>query len=383
MTDPVLTPEQARARLIRASDFVACKVAFIDCKTPGSESKDNYSMIGPGVTTNPNQVVNLREPHGFNIGAAGMPNGVTNNLHIHFTAEVFLVSEGEYLFRWGNKGQDGSWKGVDGDILSVPTWIFRGFTNVGPGTGMAFTVLGGDDTGGIIWDPDILSGAAQHGLYLRRDGILVDTSTGAAKPDDSALITPIKAEQMAALQRWTPERMVAERVAAAADRVWHPTALLDSALPGHGSAMAAVIGWGIREYRDSPPRIAAPHGFSIEWLRVDPGCAAGPFRIHEKMVLMARHHGTEVVLNRGNAAVPQEMGPRDILSVPGDVWRTVRNRADRPIELLVICPGDARKRIEWDAAVRDAARENDRGIDHDGWVAPASLLPEASALLKV
>jgi quercetin dioxygenase-like cupin family protein len=382
MDSPTLTPAQARARLIRASDFVACKVAFIDCKTPGSEAKENYSMIGPGVTTNPNQVVNLREKHGFNIGAAGMPGGVTNNLHIHYTAEVFLVSGGEYLFRWGNKGADGSWKGVDGDILSVPTWIFRGFTNVGPDSGMVFTVLGGDDTGGIIWDPDIIEGAAGHGLYLRRDGILVDTATGAPKPPDEALITPISAEQMARLQRWTPERMLAERACPAARRAWHEDALLDAALPGHASAIAPVIGWGVRQARDTPPPIAAPHGFSVEWLRVARGATVGPFRIAEKMVLMARHAGTIVTLNRDKAAVAQEMGPRDILSVPGGAWRSIANQGDRPIELLVVCPGDARKRIEWDDGVQSAARARDRGIDHDGWIAPAALLPEASTLLK-
>ena len=30
--------------------MVACKVAFIDCKMPGSTAKENYSLIGPSVT---------------------------------------------------------------------------------------------------------------------------------------------------------------------------------------------------------------------------------------------------------------------------------------------------------------------------------------------
>ena len=63
-------------------------------RRPGSHLKENYSLIGPGVTSSADQVINLREPHGFNIGAAAMPNGITNNLHIHFTAEVFLVLQG-------------------------------------------------------------------------------------------------------------------------------------------------------------------------------------------------------------------------------------------------------------------------------------------------
>jgi mannose-6-phosphate isomerase-like protein (cupin superfamily) len=381
--DLVLTQDQARARLIRRQDFVACKVAFIDCKTPGSHLKENYSMIGPGVTTNPDQVVNLREPHGFNIGAAAMPRGITNNLHVHFTAEVFLVFDGEYTFRWGPKGSHGEWTGRDGDILSVPTWIFRGFTNVGPDDGMVFTVLGGDDTGGIIWDADIIRGAAQYGLYLRRDGVLVDTSTGAPKPDDSELIQPISDEDARSFQHWTPARIAAERAAPLAEREFAEEALLDSGLPGHASAIARVIGWGISEQRDGFPRIRAPHGFSIEWLRIAPGAEVGPFRISEKMVLMNRSPGVEATLNRGAAAVKLAMDRRDILSVPSGVWRSLRNTGTGPAELLVICAGDQRKRIEWDADIAARARTHGRARDHDGWIAPAHLLPSTSALLKV
>ena len=76
------------------------------------------------------------------------------------------------------------------------------------------------------------------------------------------------------------------------------------------------------------------------------------------------------------------MAPRDILSVPGGSWRTIRNKGAAPAELLVVCDGDQRKRIEWDADVADAARAAGRGRDQDGWVAPAHLLPEASKLLK-
>ncbi|MGU0056333.1 hypothetical protein ACVXG7_13815 [Enterobacter hormaechei] len=84
--------------------MVSCNLAFIDCKLPGSHLKQNYSFIGPGVTQSSEQVVNIPEPHGFNIGAAAMPKGVTNNLHLHFTAEVFPIHEGT-CFRWGANGE--------------------------------------------------------------------------------------------------------------------------------------------------------------------------------------------------------------------------------------------------------------------------------------
>ena len=71
-----LSQQEATARRVQRSDYVSCTVAFIDCKKPGSHLKENYSIIGPGVTSSDEQVVNLPEPHGFNIGAAAMPNGI-------------------------------------------------------------------------------------------------------------------------------------------------------------------------------------------------------------------------------------------------------------------------------------------------------------------
>ena len=44
-------------------------------------------------------------------------------------------------------------------MISVPTWIFRGFTNEGPDDGILLTVLGQDVTGGIIWGPSVLKEA--------------------------------------------------------------------------------------------------------------------------------------------------------------------------------------------------------------------------------
>ncbi|RYY09749.1 MAG: hypothetical protein EON55_17760, partial [Alphaproteobacteria bacterium] len=90
MTNAPLTEATARQRLVKRSDMVACKVAFIDCKMPGSQDKENYSLIGAGVTQSTDQVVNITEPHGLSMGVAAMPPGTVNNLHVHYTAEVFM-----------------------------------------------------------------------------------------------------------------------------------------------------------------------------------------------------------------------------------------------------------------------------------------------------
>ena len=176
--------------------MVACKLAFIDCKMPGSQDKENYSLIGAGVTQSADQVVNLTEPHGFSLGVAAMPAGTVNNLHIHFTAEVFMVQRGQWEFRWGAAGEN-TLRAGPGAVVSVPTWIFRGFTNVGDTDGWIFTALGGDDTGGIIWHPSILAQAADHGLFLTRDNMMVDTDVGADRPAAAELMPPLSSEQVA------------------------------------------------------------------------------------------------------------------------------------------------------------------------------------------
>ena len=115
-----LTQDQAEKRVIRRADMVAEKVAFIDCKMPGSERKENYSLIGPGVTQSATQVVNIREPHGFSLGVAAMPPGTVNNLHIHYTAETFMVHKGEWEFRWMRGDTMETVNAGPGAVVSVP-----------------------------------------------------------------------------------------------------------------------------------------------------------------------------------------------------------------------------------------------------------------------
>ena len=368
-----VTPDEAKRRLIKRSDCVSCSVAFIDCKTPGSHLKQNYSLIGPGVTSSADQVVNLREPHGFNVGAAAMPNGITNNLHIHFTAEVFMCFRGEWKFRWGPNGDNGEIVGRAGDIASIPTWIFRGFTNVGPDDGWLFTVLGGDDTGGIIWHPSILDGAAQYGLYLSKQNMLIDTER-APKPDEGELITPMAAEEIAKLRRYSVEEMRA-RVVTREERAWSMDALLDSCLPGHASAMAPVIGYGLSQDRDQAPKITNPHGFSIEWLRLAPGQSVSRFRIPNKQVLISFAGSIAVGLNAPGEEVEMQLDPWDTGSVPASAWRTIRNVSDVEAEVLLITAGDGRKIAEWAPEVLDAVRAAGRTVDKSGFIAPAHLLP--------
>ena len=152
-------------RIVRYGDLVPCRTAFIDAHTPGSDRKENFTIIGAGVSESADQHVHIRETPGFNIGAAGQPPKCRNSLHFHRTAEVFFVLEGRWRFFWGASGDDGEVVLEEGDVINIPTGIFRGFENIGTDYGMIMAVLGGDDSGGgVVWAPQVIEEAGAHGL---------------------------------------------------------------------------------------------------------------------------------------------------------------------------------------------------------------------------
>ena len=171
-------------RIVRYGELKPCKTAFIDAHTPGSDQKENFTIVGGGVSESPDQHVHINLPHGFNIGAAGQPPRCRNSLHVHRTAEVFFVLSGRWRFFWGRWGTAGEVVLDEGDIFDIPTGIFRGFENVGTEYGMIMAILGGDDAGGgVVWAPQVVEDAADHGLVLAETGKLYDTKKGERLPE--------------------------------------------------------------------------------------------------------------------------------------------------------------------------------------------------------
>ena len=170
--------------IVRYGDLTPCKTAFIDAHTPGSDQKENFTIIGGGVSESADQHVHINDTPGFNIGAAGQPPKCRNSLHSHTTAEVFFVLKGRWRFFWGRWGDAGEVTLEEGDIINIPTDIFRGFENIGTDYGMIMAVLGGDDAGGgVTWAPQVIQDAAEHGLILAENGKLYDTKQGATLPE--------------------------------------------------------------------------------------------------------------------------------------------------------------------------------------------------------
>ena len=82
---------------------------------------------------------------------------------------MFFVLKGRWRFFWGRWGNAGNVVLEEGDIINIPTGIFRGFENIGTDYGMIMAILGGDDAGGgVIWAPEVIQDATQHGLSSAR-----------------------------------------------------------------------------------------------------------------------------------------------------------------------------------------------------------------------
>ncbi|WP_032955464.1 cupin domain-containing protein [Bordetella hinzii] len=369
MKEVILQAAQAERRAVPRSAMVACKLAFIDCKLPGSDQKENYSIIGAGVTQSKDQVVNLTEPHGFSVGAAAMPPGVTNNLHLHFTAEVFLIHSGRWRFRWGVGEQAGEIEGGPGDVLSIPTWIFRGFSNVGEDKGWIFTALGGDDTGGIIWHPDVLKAAAGYGLYLGQDNSLIEGAPG--RPPEGPLVEPLSQADLDALPRYDARAMRA-RLQRGADLDWSSHALLGAS---PGCELAPVIGHGLSEDARQRAPMLDVHGFSVDWLRLGKGASTGRHLLHGKLVLLVFEGAVDIILNKPDQAVAIRVEAQGVYSLPAEVWREIRQAGDRPALLSLVASGDARKRLVWDAGALRQAEERGVTLDPGGYLSERRLLP--------
>jgi len=295
-----MTPDQMQARLVRYGDLVPCRTAFIDAHTPGSDRKENFTIIGGGVSESADQHVHIPDTPGFNIGAAGQPPNCRNSLHSHRTAEVFFVLKGRWRFFWGRWGTAGEVVLEEGDIFNIPTGIFRGFENIGTDYGMIMAILGGDDAGGgVIWAPQVIEDASAHGLVLSETGKLYDTKAGEALP---AGVAPMPLLTEAELTEF-PEPTAIDVVPHYVARYWDLMAL------AHGRP-AEVIGANGR-LKDRP-------GFEVALLTRG-SIPEDPYTFDSHEVLMGmRGHWR---LSWGDHSLT--LGPGDTLAVPPGVARSL------------------------------------------------------------
>jgi mannose-6-phosphate isomerase-like protein (cupin superfamily) len=291
---------QLEQRIVRFGDLKPCKTAFIDAHTPGSDQKENFTIIGGGVSESPDQFVHIRETPGFNIGAAGQPPKCKNSLHSHRTAEVFFVQSGRWRFFWGLHGTDGEVVLQEGDIFDIPTGVFRGFENIGTDYGMIMAILGGDDAGGgVIWAPHVLDAAHDHGLILAETGRLYDTAKGEQLPDG---VQPMPRLTDAELEAF-PEAKAADVVPTFVKRYWDMKALSTD-------RPVSVIGPG----KDA--MICDRTGFEVSFMQAGSDAA---YTMEQDEVLMV-HRGYWRLSCEGNDVT---LAPGDVCSVPPRLTRSL------------------------------------------------------------
>ena len=295
-----MTPQEMRARIVRYGELQPCKTAFIDAHTPGSDQKENFTIIGGGVSVSADQHVHITDTPGFNIGAAGQPPKCRNSLHSHRTAEVFFVLSGRWRFFWGRWGTAGEVVLEEGDIINIPTGIFRGFENIGTDYGMIMAILGGDDAGGgVIWAPQVIEDAQAHGLVLGQNGKLYDTKAGQALPDDVRPMPTLTEAELAAFPEPTAAQVIPRHVARYRD-------LMGLA----GRAPAQVIGaQGV--LKDKP-------GFEVDFLN-GAAPAEGQVTSGRNDVLMVMRGHWRLTWAEGT----QTLAPGDTCAVPPGLTYTL------------------------------------------------------------
>ena len=283
------------SRIVRYGELRPCRTAFIDAHTPGSDQKENFTIIGGGVSESADQHVHIADTPGFNIGAAGQPPRCRNSLHMHTTAEVFFVLHGRWRFFWGRWGTAGEVVLEEGDIINIPTGIFRGFENIGTDYGFIPAILGGDDAGGgVTWAPQVIEDAKDHGLVLGENGRLYDTKAGQSLPEGVAPLKVLDEAALAAIPEPMAEEVLPNHVARYADLVAY----------AQGKPAKVIGAQGV--LRDRP-------GFEVELLTR--GSIPEETHVHDRHHVLLVHRG-HWRFKWGNDGAEAFVAAGDTIAVP-------------------------------------------------------------------
>lgn len=331
-----MTQAEMESRLVRYADLLPCTTAFIDTRTPGSKRKENFTIIGPGVSENPEQHVHISIPHGFNIGAARQPPACVNSQHSHGTAEVFVVHSGRWRFLTGHDGKGPSIVLHPGDTISIPTHVFRGFENVGEDIGFLFAVLGGDDPGRVTWAPYVFQSAEQYGLVLLENGRLIDTNKETV-PRDAKRMPVTSVSDAVAYRQLNYEEL--ERCVVPASSLTAAGGM--SVVPGFEECPIA----GPANAVENMPagKLGWSHHFQLRALRIAPNVRSPLNTRVEEEVLMV-HEGT-LGIEWSHGSLMLAAG--DTLTVPKNLQRCYFNPDAEPSVTYLVRGGDHPHPARW------------------------------------
>lgn len=311
-------------RAVRYQDLKPCTNAFIDTRSPGSDKKENFTVIGPGVAENPDQHVHISIPHGFNIGGARQPAGCLNSQHSHLTEEVFVVHTGKWDFIAGVNADDGRVTLEAGDIISIPMDVFRGFECLEGITegdrdnlGYLHAVLGGDDPGRVLWAPKVFEMAKEFGLILMDDGSLVDTTLGEDVPEGKEAM-PVTTQEQIDEHRVVSSTAMENIVIRKQDFDWRK----DTALSKFdGVEEVSLVGGASPEEGIQASKLGWEHGFVVRGLKLQAG-ASIPAHVRAEEEVIFVHQGKIKITVDGETI---ELGAGDNFTTPIGSTRSFEN----------------------------------------------------------
>ena len=288
-------------RLAKFEDLVPSTLPFVEGKLEGHKERKNYSIVGPGVAEDSKQFVKIAMPHSFNLGAVSALPKNGSGLHSHTTAEVFIIYSGKWRFYWGAEGKDEILLSA-GDIISMPTNMFRGFENAGNKEGLIFVVLGGDDPGIITWVPSVLEKAKQTGMALLNDNSLIDLSINDI-PKNKSLLEPISSEEIKKFDNYKLNELE-KYICKFSDRISHENKINEN------FNLIQVLGDTFQDKKFNPV-INHNTGFNLSILKAKKGKLEN-LKFSKPAIMFSQKGSWEIKIDD----FLMELNPRDTISIP-------------------------------------------------------------------
>ena len=288
-------------RLAKFKDLIPSTLPFVEGKLDGHKERKNYSILGPGVAEDADQSIKISEPHGFNLGAVSAKPFNGSGLHSHLTAEVFIIYSGKWRFYWGSEGKDETILNP-GDIISMPTNMFRAFENAGDEEGLIFVVLGGDDPGIVTWIPEVLERAKKTGMALLDDNSLIDLNIKAI-PNGRRLLEPISNDEIKKFNNYKLDQLQSN-ISSLSNRIQNEIDIGDNIKISH------ILG-NIFQDKSINPIIKQDTGFSLSTLKSKKGRVENLI-FNKPTILFSQKGNWKIEMEN----LSKEINFKDTISVP-------------------------------------------------------------------